>query len=353
MKNRFMLSPLTNQQSHPDGVLSDEEANWLIMRADGGFGAVMTAAAHVQAEGQGFPGQLGTFDDRHIAALGKLAAEIQSGDALALVQLHHAGNRSPAELIGQAPVSSSADERGARALTTAEVHRLRDDFIAAAVRCREAGMDGVELHGAHGYILAQFLSPAINRRTDAYGGSFENRTRLLNEIIDGVRTAVGDDFILGVRISPERFGIPLDEAIGLAADLLVDPRIDFLDVSLWDTFKTPHRPENPEPGDEARADDDQKLLAAYFAELPRNEVALGFAGKLYHPADVEAALGLGADFVLLGRAAILMHDFPNRYRADRRFDAVTPPVSRRYLADQGLSPAFVDYMNNWDGFVAD
>ncbi|MFV0523186.1 MAG: NADH:flavin oxidoreductase [Acidimicrobiales bacterium] len=345
MKNRFMLAPLTNQQSHPDGVLSSREAHWLTMRATGGFGAVMTAAAHVQANGQGFPGQLGVFDDRHVPRLADLARAITATGALALTQLHHAGNRSPGDLIGGTPVSASAGERGARALGTDEVHRLRDDFVAAAVRSERAGMDGTELHGAHGYILAQFLSPTINLRTDEYGGSFDNRTRLLMEIIDGIRSACGDDFILGVRISPERFGIPLTEAVQLAGALLTDERIDFLDVSLWDTFKIPH-----DPVPDAPADD--RLLAGYFAELPRDGVALGFAGKLYHPADVERALGLGADFVLLGRAAILMHDFPDRYRADRSFTPVRPPVTRAYLAAEGLSEPFVAYMDGWDGFVA-
>ncbi|MFV0259624.1 MAG: NADH:flavin oxidoreductase [Acidimicrobiales bacterium] len=347
MKNRFMLAPLTNQQSHPDGTLSDEEAHWLTMRAAGGFGAVMTAAAHVQANGQGFPGQLGVFDDRHVPRLAELARTIKATGALALTQLHHAGNRSPADLIGETPVSSSTGERGARALTTEDVHRLRDDFVAAAVRSERAGMDGTELHGAHGYILAQFLSPTVNHRTDRYGGSFENRARLLMEIIEGVRAACGDDFILGVRISPERFGIPLAEAVELAGTLLTDPRVDFLDVSLWDTFKTPN-----ETTPNETAPDAGRLLAGYFADLPRHGVALGFAGKLYRPADVDRAMDLGADFVLLGRAAILMHDFPDRYRVDPSFTPVTPPVSRAYLAEEGLSEPFVEYMNGWEGFVA-
>ena len=120
MKNRFMLAPLTNLQSHDDGVLSDEEFNWLTMRASGGFGLVMTCAAHVQAAGQGFPGQLGIFDDVHIGGLARLAAAIRHHGSLAMVQLHHAGLRSPPDLIGAQPLSASDDEKtGARALATA------------------------------------------------------------------------------------------------------------------------------------------------------------------------------------------------------------------------------------------
>jgi 2,4-dienoyl-CoA reductase-like NADH-dependent reductase (Old Yellow Enzyme family) len=94
-KNRFMLAPLTNTQSHPDGRMSDDEFNWLTARADGGFGLVMTCAAHVQRTGQGFPGQLGVFSDDHLAGLTRLADAIRAKGAVSSVQLHHAGIRSP------------------------------------------------------------------------------------------------------------------------------------------------------------------------------------------------------------------------------------------------------------------
>jgi 2,4-dienoyl-CoA reductase-like NADH-dependent reductase (Old Yellow Enzyme family) len=161
-KNRFMLAPLTNLQSHKDGRLSDEEFHWLTMRADGGFGLVMTCAAHVQAVGQGFPGQLGVFGDFHLEGLTRLAATIKTKGSVSAVQLHHAGNRSPKDLVGQPVCPSDDAETGARGLTPGEVEKLRDDFIAAAKRAEKAGFDGVELHGAHGYILAQFLSAEIN-----------------------------------------------------------------------------------------------------------------------------------------------------------------------------------------------
>src|ERR1700728_4765039 len=171
-KNRFMLAPLTNLQSHPDGTLSDDEFNWLTYRATGGFGLVMTCAAHVQRVGQGFPGQLGVFSDAHLPGLTRLAAKIKAEGSVSSVQLHHAGIKSPAALIGEAPRGPSDNaEFGARALTEAEVETLIEDFIAAAVRAEKAGFDGVELHGAHGYILCAFLSPETNLRTDRYGGS--------------------------------------------------------------------------------------------------------------------------------------------------------------------------------------
>ena len=117
LPNRFMLAPLTNQQSNPDGTLSDEEYHWLTMRAEGGFGLTMTCAAHVLASGQGFAGQLGIWSDAHLGGLTRLAAGLSQGGTSA-VQLHHAGMRSPVDLIGGAPACPWDDaETGARALS--------------------------------------------------------------------------------------------------------------------------------------------------------------------------------------------------------------------------------------------
>jgi len=99
MKNRFMLAPMTNTQSHEDGTLSDDEYNWLVMRAKGGFGLIMTCASHVQANGKGFPGQLGIFNDAQIAGHSKLAAAIKAAGSLELIQIFHAGIQSPKELV--------------------------------------------------------------------------------------------------------------------------------------------------------------------------------------------------------------------------------------------------------------
>lgn len=341
MKNRFMLAPLTNTQSHEDGILSDEEFHWLTMRSKGGFGLTMTCAAHVQAVGKGFPGQLGIWDDKHLPGLTRLAAAIKADGSTSSVQLHHAGMRSPKELIGEAPLCPSANEEfGARAMSTAEVDRLIEDFILGAVRAEKAGFDGVELHGAHGYILCQFLSPGINQRDDKYGGSLENRARPLFEIIDGIRARCGADFQLGVRLSPERFDVQLDEIVMVAERLFKEDKIDYLDMSLWNVMK--------EPSDEAFKG---RSLMSYFTELKRGNVRLGVAGKINRPADAQHCLDEGCDFVLLGRAAILTHDFPNRYGQDKAFEPVKNPVTAAYLQEQGLSPKFVDYMGQWPGFV--
>ena len=339
MKNRFMLAPLTNWQSHPDGRLSDDEFKWLTKRAEGGFGLTMTCAAHVQAVGQGFPGQLGVFGDQHLEGLSRLAAAIKSHGSVSSLQLHHAGNRSPKELVGQPVCPSEDPETGARGLSLGEVEQLIEDFVAAAVRSEQAGFEGAEIHGAHGYILAQFLSSELNRRTDRYGGSVQNRARIIHEIIDGVRSRCRSDFQLGLRLSPERFGLKLGEILEISRTILTEGRIDYLDMSLWDVAKEP-----------VEAEFHGRSLMSWFTALDRGKVRLGVAGKVTTPAIARQMLANGADFVLIGRAAILHHDFP-RLARDAAFEPVALPVPRQHLLSEGLGPAFVDYMATWKGFV--
>jgi 2,4-dienoyl-CoA reductase-like NADH-dependent reductase (Old Yellow Enzyme family) len=341
MKNRFMLAPLTNKQSEENGLLSDDEYTWLVKRAEGQFGLVMTCASHVQAVGKGFSGQLGIFSDEHKPGHKRLVDGIKSFGALAVIQLHHAGMRSPQELIGEAPVCPSAIEKyGCRALSLAEVEALRDDFIRAAKRSQECGYDGVEIHGAHGYILTQFLSQKINARTDKYGGSLENRARLIFEIMEGVRESCGKEFLLGIRLSPERFGMDIEEVKWLSQRLIDDYQIDFLDISLWDCFKMP---------EEEKYQD--KSLLNHFTELDFKGVKFTVAGNIRSGKDVTSILNAGVDFVSIGRSGILHHDFPDKVLQDPDFEPISNPVSPAHLKQEGLSDTFVEYMRRWPGFV--
>ena len=342
LPNRFMLAPLTNQQSHADGTLSHEEFRWLTMRAQGGFGLTMTCAAHVHAAGQGFAGQLGIWSDRHLPGLTKLATAIREAGSRSSVQLHHAGMRSPAEAIGGAPRCPWDDEEtGARALATAEVEDVIEAFVVAGLRAQTAGFDGVELHAAHGYLLGQFLDAENNHREDRFGGSVANRRRVLDAVIDGLRKRAGRQFQIGVRMSPERFGIDTSEALELASSLMCSGRIDYLDMSLWDCWKAPLDPRFAD-----------KPLIEWFAAVERGSTPLGVAGKIMSGADVARCFAAGVDFVLIGRGAILHHDFVRQVRADPHFEPIARPVAPAHLEAEGLSDGFVGYMRNWKGFVA-
>lgn len=340
MSNRIALAPITNLQSQENGILSEDEFRWLVKRAAGGFGMVMTCAATVNELGKGFPGQLGVHGDEQLPGLSRLATALREGGALSSVQLQHSGMRAPPALLSGQPVGVWDDaDRGVRALTTGEVEQAVEDFIVAGLRAERAGFDGVEVHGAHGYLPCQFLDVRRNQRTDRYGGNANNRARMLLEIISGLRTRAGDNFQIGVRLSPERYGVDLGEIRELAARLLAEGQVDFVDMSCWDVFK---RPEHSAWS--------SRTLIDWFMDLPRHGTRMGLAGKLTDARSARECIERGADFVLIGRGGILHHDFPRRV-GDERFASATLPVSRAHLAQEGLGEKFIDYMATWPGFV--
>lgn len=346
-RNRLAVAPLTNQQSHADGTLSDDELAFLVRRAAGGFGIVCTCAAHVAADGQGWPGELGVFDDRLLPGLTRLATALAAEGALPLVQLFHGGARAPSKLTGQVPFSASTFDdpspsfEAPRPATRDELARVVDQFAGAARRCVAAGFGGVELHGAHGYLLGQFLSSVVNRRDDEYGGDNAGRARLLRAATQAVRAVVPRSFTVGVRLSPEEGGwakgLDLDESLEVAR-WLADDGVDFVHLSLWDATKnTKKRP-------------DQHALPLFRAVLPAH-VRILAAGGVWTAADAEALIARGADVVALGRAAIANPDWP-RAVAERGEAPKRPPLTKEELAARAVSPTFATYLERFKGFVA-
>lgn len=341
MPNRFMLAPLTNKQSHDDGTLSKEEMRWLELRARGGFGMVMTAAAFVQRQGKAFDGQLGIHDDICLPGLSTLAEKIRSQGSIAAVQLYHGGIRCEPSITGLPNVGPSDDEEtGARAMSVGEIEAMIEAFITGAERAQKAGFNGVEIHGAHGYLLCAFLDTVRNRRTDDYGGSLENRASPMRRIISRIRSSCGPDFQLGLRLSAERLGENIAEARTLAQQLLHEGQLDWLDMSLWDVFK--------EPEDEGFKG---RPLISWFTDLDRGETRLGVAGKLYSAAAVQGCLDAGADFTIIGRAAIVNHDFPRRVEQAADYQIPALPISPALLADEGISATFMSYLGSFPGFL--
>src|SRR5262245_57039859 len=147
--NRIVLAPLTNMQSNADGSLGEDEFRWLTSRADGGYGIVMTCAAHVARDGQGWAGELGVFDDALMPGLARLASALRDSGAASIVQIFHGGVRADRAVTGIEPWSASEGD-GARAATCEDIHRVIGQFADAADRSKRAGFDGVEIHGAHG-----------------------------------------------------------------------------------------------------------------------------------------------------------------------------------------------------------
>jgi 2,4-dienoyl-CoA reductase-like NADH-dependent reductase (Old Yellow Enzyme family) len=340
-RNGTVLAAMTNGQSNADGTLNHNELHWLSVRAQGGFGVITTCASHVAKDGQGWAGQLGCFDDAHIPGLTRLAQDMHDRGALALVQIFHGGVRANPELTGELPWSASAAADGScRAATAQDLERVTQQFAQAARRCHAAGMDGVEIHGAHGYLLTQFLSTTDNTRTDHWGGTLENRARLVRQVVRAVRAAAPTPFVVGVRLSPENFGnatgMDLDESLAVAAWLCQDGA-DFIHASLWDvrqnSQKRPH----------------QHVLQAFRSALPAG-IPLLTAGKIWTRPDAEHALAMGASAVALGRCAIANPDWPLRI-ADPTWAPRVPPLTAQELAQRGLSKPFIQYMRRWKDFV--
>ena len=349
VKNRIALAPLTNGQSNPDGTLGDDEYRWLIRRAKEGFGMIITCATHVSKDGQGWEGELGIYDDLHIPGLKRLAEGIHSYGSIGIIQLFHGGARSPESITGKQALSSSehimsigSKNIPIRKASLADINRIIQSFVDGAIRAQKAGFEGVELHGAHGYLLHQFISTVTNQRTDQWGGSFENRTKLIRTILKKIKLAVPKHFIVGVRLSPEDKytfqGIDFDESLKLAQILAADGA-DYIHVSPWDAMKKP----------EKYAEKD-KALITYFREAVPPDIPIIVAGDIWSAADAEKVLSLGADFVALGKAAIGVPDWPILAR-DPAFEPQRPPYKIPLLKDADLSDKFITYMKRWKGFV--
>lgn len=346
-KNRLWLAPLTNKQSNADGTLSNDEHEFLRLRAEGGFGVIETCASHVGKDGQGWPGELGIFDDAHVEGLSRLAKTIAGTGALGIVQLFHGGVRADTSVSEGAPWSASAfveDKPGfvvPRAATEDDLERVLGQFTAAAKRAEKAGFHGVELHGAHGYLLSQFLSKTMNQRSDRWGGALEGRARLIREAMRRARAATSERFLVGVRLSPEDFGqargLDLDETIQVAK-WLVEDGAAFIHLSLWNGAKN-------------TAKYPDKHALPLFREALGPSVPIVAAGSVWTREDAEALLAKGADAVALGKAAIVNPDWP-RCLSDPSFAPKRPPVTIEELRARGLNATFAEYMRNWKGFVA-
>ena len=346
VRNCTVLAALTNKQSNKDGTLSDEEIAFLLRRAEGGFGIITTAASHVMENGQGWPGEMGVWGDHQIPGLTRLAAELRNRGALSLVQIFHGGMRAPADLIGTIPISASINHepktgnKPAREMTILEIEETIEAFATAAERCDKAGMDGVEIHGAHGYLIAQFLGTETNRRGDEWGGDLTGRSRFLVRIIQAVRERTSPNFLVVVRISPEiaDLGIHLDESLELARRL-VDSEIDALHISCWDVFK----------GSETDLTD-SRTLTSRFREVIPTEFPLICTGSIWTAADVRFVMNEGADLVGVGKVGIAHPDWPLGLM-DPNFTPARPPFTTEHLASMALSPIFVEYMHRYRGFV--
>ena len=304
------MAPMTTWASNDDYTVSDDEIKHYRARVSGP-GLVITGCTRVTQNGIGFTHEFASFNDSFIPSLKKLANGAKSGGAPAILQIYHAGNKAIPELIDNNDlVSASAVAVGStpfvdgsaipRALTDEEIWDIIAAFGQATRRAIEAGFDGVELHGAHGFLLQNFFSPIYNIRNDHWGGSAEQRMNFPLEVVKEVKKVITEyankPFLLGYRISPEE---PQEESYKVKdtyplIDKLIDLEIDYLHASLTNVLES--RPIGQEEG---------KTIASLIVEHVNGRVPVIAAGQIKIPEQAEQAIKLGLSLVAIGQALII------------------------------------------------
>ncbi|OOE10128.1 NADH-dependent flavin oxidoreductase [Fictibacillus arsenicus] len=323
LKNRLIMAPMTNFSSNPDGTVTDQEIRYYERRSEG-VGMVITACTNVTANGKGFPGEFAGDTDEMIPSLRKLASAIKAKGSKAILQIFHGGREVPPELVPNGDVVSASDIPSAegkpvpRSLDAHEVESIIRDFGEATRRAIEAGYDGVEIHGANGYLIQQFFSPHANRREDQWGGSLGKRMAFPLAVVDSVKKAVAehadDSFLVGYRFSPEEPttpGITMADTLALV-DALSVKKLDYLHVSLMDFWSEPRR-----------GVEDKRPRIEIINERVGDLVPVIGVGSIYTADDALAAIKTGVPLIALGRELIIDPDFVKKIEQGKESEIVT------------------------------
>jgi len=356
LRNRIAMAPLTRQMAHADGTPTDEMAAYYARRARGGLGLVITEGTYEQDafQSRAYLSQPGIANAAHVDGWRKVCDAVHDNGAKIVIQLMHGGRVSdPRTLNGQPGVSASATQSGgwtlytdndyektirgisgdwpkvtfppARELSVEELHAVADGFAAGAQRAVEAGADGVEVHGANGYLIWQFITPKTNLRTDHFGGSPENNVRFAKLVGEKVRAAIGPDKLLILRLSQDGVddftgawpgGVTYAEAVGKA---LADSAYDALH---WASFNWQ---DNRDPNDPTP-------MPVVLKRASGKPVITN--GGIADGAGAEAVLQAGADMVALGRPLFAHPDWPFIVRSGVEYPWL--PFDRKYVIQPPL-----------------
>lgn len=332
LRNRVAVAPMTRTSAFPDGRVSPQMVDYYASYARGGYALIITEGTYTDlAHSQGYHNQPGIATDDHARSWQPVVEAVHAQSTPIILQLMHAGALSQHNRLSRTVSSSGVQPKGEqmsfyagsgpyafpRALNTEEIHELRSTFAESALRALKAGFDGVEIHGANGYLLDQFLTSYTNERDDRYGGSVANRVRLTSEICVAVRAAVGHNFIVGVRISQAKvndFDYQWENGEQDAETIfatLGKSRIDYIHTTQFEAnapaFKT-----GPSLATLARKHSGVTIIAN---------------GSLH---DIKAARDIvvrgDADVISLGRAALANADWPNRLRDGTAFRSFDPAI---------------------------
>lgn len=310
LRNRAVMAPMTTWSANPDATVSDQELAYYRARVQG-VGMVVTGCTHVTSNGIGFTDEFASHDDRFIPSLRRLSEAAKSGGALAVLQLFHAGNKALPHLVPDGRVVSASSlkvppspfnsaEVTSDALSESEIEDIIQAFGAATRRAIEAGFDGIELHGAHGFLIQNFFSPMHNQREDDWGGSLEKRMRFPLAVVREAQRVIAEHakrpFLLGYRISPEEAGegsLRIADSYVLI-DQLIEAGIDYLHASLFDI-------PNAKPAGQSGEHTTAELLVEHVAR----RIPLIAAGLVRTPQNAESALATGLSLVAIGQGLVM------------------------------------------------
>jgi 2,4-dienoyl-CoA reductase-like NADH-dependent reductase (Old Yellow Enzyme family) len=317
LANRFVRSATWEGLASKDGAVTPRLAEMMAELARGEVGLIITSYAFVSPEGRSNPSQLGACDDHLLTGLRDMTGAVHAEGGKIALQLVHGGCAANPGVTGLEPVGPS--EGGSfrcRAAGRKEIARIISDFSRAAARAKQAGFDAVQLHSAHGFLLSQFLSPAFNKRTDGYGGPLENRARLLLEVVQGVREAVGPEYPVLVKINSEDFldgGMTREESVEVSA-MLGKASVDAIEFS-GGTVISPERLSPVRPGRLRTPGEEVYYRGAAVLYKKRVSVPLILVGGI-RSFDVAEGLVHGgtADYISMSRPLICEPGLVRRWR---------------------------------------
>jgi 2,4-dienoyl-CoA reductase-like NADH-dependent reductase (Old Yellow Enzyme family) len=319
LKNRFVRSATWEGMAADDGSCTPKLISLMANLARGGVGLIISSHSYVQKVGQASYRQIGIHEDQMIAGLKKMTAAVHDQRGKIVCQLAHGGFLANAKLSGQTPIAPSSVEgidKGLRKeMTPEDINGVIKAFAAAAGRAKSAGFDGIQIHGAHGYLLSEFVSPMFNLRTDEYGGSIENRTRLPLEVFKAIRTAVGNDYPVLIKLNSKEFvdnGLTPEEFVQVGK-MLAEAGIDAIEVSGGLAISPKIRP--------SQLGINKEEKEAYFQQEARalkrqTDIPIILVGgnRSFHVAERILEEGV-ADYISMARPLIREPHLINRWKA--------------------------------------
>lgn len=351
VRNRVAMAPMTTWASNDDGTVSDEEDAYYRLRVKD-VGLVITGCTHVQENGVGFTGEFAAYEDRFIPSLKKPAKAAKSGGAHAILQIFHAGVKTLPTLVSDVVAASDVEGDAGpfasalvpRELQEEEILDVIEAFAAATRRAIAAGFDGIELHGAHGFLIQNFFSPHSNRRVDRWGGSLENRMRFPLAVVEAVKRTIADHadrpFALGYRISVEE---SVDGGLGISDSLqlvtrLIDTGATYIHASLGSALD--QRP--------AMANSDKSIVNILRDHIS-GRVPLIAAGGIRTPEQAEAGIKMGLALAAVGQGLVINPDWMAQGR-EGRDESIRLSVSASDVSRVGIPQklwAVIDATPGW------